>query len=596
MKRAIGVARVSTDEQAADGKVSIDTQLEAIRTWCASNGYEVVEEIREEGVSVTKDLDPDASPRPFWSAYSQLLDAETDAIVFLSRDRLSRTTDPLKVPLLLAEAAKHSDGILFVREPRIAEDPDIAGLVDYMHAISAKQDAQRRTEATTRAQAARFAAGEWATGIPPFGYRRDAATRRLKVANTEADVVRLVFHYYVNEGLSINAIARRLNADGVASPRTVRSKTGKVAAWAQSKLRDILKFEPYATGRCERRLLGATYEVEIPTVVEPDVFRRAQIVREARPRVVREGEKRSTQAGMRTGTRGLLQGLLECGHCGGRLQCNSSYVRGSRRRGQTPLVEHRYHCPNYQHDGSGCPLQPVLGSGLDRPVWEALLGVVRDGGTLREAALAHVDRLAARITELSPEVRRAQRSIEELDSEIGRRIEIEAKYGRSQEGAIARLETEKTEPLRVLQENAGLIRRRAVLERERDLVMGNIEQWAGAIRIEDLAVLDEELAASEEDHSVDYGPFDPSGAVRVWFRGTGDRDGLPLARHGVHNDTSRLAFVDLLQTKVTLWNDRARVEGMVQADLDLGAARYAVGGATVLCRASPSARSWSRAT
>ena len=42
MKRAIAVARVSTDEQAAgDDRTSIDTQLAAIEAWCARERYEV---------------------------------------------------------------------------------------------------------------------------------------------------------------------------------------------------------------------------------------------------------------------------------------------------------------------------------------------------------------------------------------------------------------------------------------------------------------------------------------------------------------------------------------------------------------------------
>ena len=113
MRTCIAVARVSTDEQAADDRTSLDTQLAEIEAWCAREGYEVVDRVREEGVSVTGDLDPEVHPRPFWDAYERLKRAEVDAIVFMSRDRLSRSRQMHAVVGLLAQARGHGDGIRF---------------------------------------------------------------------------------------------------------------------------------------------------------------------------------------------------------------------------------------------------------------------------------------------------------------------------------------------------------------------------------------------------------------------------------------------------------------------------------------------------
>jgi site-specific DNA recombinase len=49
-RRAILYARVSTDEQARSG-YSLAQQLEALREWDAREGYEVLEEVRDEGWS-----------------------------------------------------------------------------------------------------------------------------------------------------------------------------------------------------------------------------------------------------------------------------------------------------------------------------------------------------------------------------------------------------------------------------------------------------------------------------------------------------------------------------------------------------------------
>src|SRR5215208_5788466 len=50
VKKAVLYARVSTDEQARSG-YSLAQQLEALREYAAREGYEVLEEVRDEGWS-----------------------------------------------------------------------------------------------------------------------------------------------------------------------------------------------------------------------------------------------------------------------------------------------------------------------------------------------------------------------------------------------------------------------------------------------------------------------------------------------------------------------------------------------------------------
>jgi DNA invertase Pin-like site-specific DNA recombinase len=47
---AVLYARVSTDEQARMG-YSLNQQIEALREWCAREGYEVLEEVTDPGQS-----------------------------------------------------------------------------------------------------------------------------------------------------------------------------------------------------------------------------------------------------------------------------------------------------------------------------------------------------------------------------------------------------------------------------------------------------------------------------------------------------------------------------------------------------------------
>jgi len=86
--KVIGYVRVSTVEQAAEG-MSLEAQASRIRAWCEAQDAELVEIVRDEGVSGTKLL----SERDGGKRIAQLLDARrpsADAVVVVRMDRLGR--------------------------------------------------------------------------------------------------------------------------------------------------------------------------------------------------------------------------------------------------------------------------------------------------------------------------------------------------------------------------------------------------------------------------------------------------------------------------------------------------------------------------
>ncbi|KKL75709.1 hypothetical protein LCGC14_2052200, partial [marine sediment metagenome] len=229
-RTAIAIARVSTDEQAASGRTSLDTQLAEIDSWAEREGYTVVDRIREEGVSVTGDLDPDTHPRPFWDAYSRLRDGEVDVIVFLSRDRLSRSSRPHAVVGLLAEARAHGDGLRFVQGGGTG-DETTDFIMDAVNAVSVSQDASRRKEATRRGSRAKLEQGLVEGGTPPTGYRIE--DHRYVVADDEAEVVRTIFRLYTG-GRSQKSIAAWLNEHGVVTTWELRGRPRTSRGWSSS--------------------------------------------------------------------------------------------------------------------------------------------------------------------------------------------------------------------------------------------------------------------------------------------------------------------------------------------------------------------------
>jgi len=86
VERAVGYARVSTEEQATDG-ISLAAQLERIKSYCVLNRLDLVEVITEEGVSAAKPL----AERPGGRHLLELLRSDgIRHVVALKLDRLFR--------------------------------------------------------------------------------------------------------------------------------------------------------------------------------------------------------------------------------------------------------------------------------------------------------------------------------------------------------------------------------------------------------------------------------------------------------------------------------------------------------------------------
>ncbi len=86
MEKAIGYARVSTEEQATEG-ISLPAQLDRIRNYCTLNGLALVEVITEEGISAAKPL----AERPGGRRLLELLRSDgIGHVVALKLDRLFR--------------------------------------------------------------------------------------------------------------------------------------------------------------------------------------------------------------------------------------------------------------------------------------------------------------------------------------------------------------------------------------------------------------------------------------------------------------------------------------------------------------------------
>jgi len=202
--KAVGVVRVSTSQQA----LSPEAQRQAIERWCGANGVELVEVFADTGVSGAAPLDK----RPgLLSALGALGEHGAGVLIVAKRDRLAR--DPMVAAM--AEAGAKRVGARVGSAAGEGTDSDDPTAVLMRRIVDAFAEYERLVikARIKSAMAVKRAKGEALGSTAPYGYRvsadgqleRDAAEQQV-IANVQA---------LRDEGLSIRAVAERLNADGV---------------------------------------------------------------------------------------------------------------------------------------------------------------------------------------------------------------------------------------------------------------------------------------------------------------------------------------------------------------------------------------------
>ena len=134
-------------------------------------------------------------------------------------------------------------------------------------------------------------------GRPPYGYRI-GATRRFEVVPQEAEVVRLMFRLYREQGLGLRNVAGYLNRHG--------HLTRRGRSWSMGTIRDILRNRVYigTYARFGLRLPGSH-----PSMISPQEFRQVQDKMQARSPMRRSPVREPF----------LLSGLVYCSRCGNRM-------------------------------------------------------------------------------------------------------------------------------------------------------------------------------------------------------------------------------------------------------------------------------------
>src|SRR4051794_8364575 len=228
-ERAILYARVSTEEQAHSG-YSLAQQLEALREYAAREGYEVLEEIRDEGWSGAY------LERPGLDRVRDLVEAG-GAEVVLAQDADRITRDPGHRAFLDEEFERQ--GTRLVALDDWGDDTHEGELLKFLKGWVSKGERLKVAERTRRGMLRKAREGKVILPpIPDYGFRANNARDGYVVDEAKMPLVRRIFRMVGVEACSINGVVNALAAEGITTP------TGK-RRWSRTMIRNMINDDAY---------------------------------------------------------------------------------------------------------------------------------------------------------------------------------------------------------------------------------------------------------------------------------------------------------------------------------------------------------------
>jgi len=321
--RAVIYARVSTDEQAKNGKASIPEQINKCQEIIELKGwkYKINPGIyKDDGYSgQTIDGCP-AMKKLLKEAQENLF----DVVAVYDFDRLRR--DPIDSLLVCKELLKHGVQIYSINQPVEPDPPDNINKYNDARIISQTFGAMKSAlDISSFRRKSKFGmenrvkVKRQMPHSTPYGYQIEYINKgilrpeSIRTQNKiEVNIVKRIYDMYINEGFGDKVIAVKLNNKGI--------KPRRKDYWCASQIKNILT-NPIYYGEIQypkwkRTIDNKKVKVpleerivvkgDFPPIIDKITFDKAQEVR----------KKRNKFNGRALGSRYFLSGILKCGYCG----------------------------------------------------------------------------------------------------------------------------------------------------------------------------------------------------------------------------------------------------------------------------------------
>ena len=421
LKIAAVYARVSTERQ--EKEQTVDSQLDALHRAAREGGYEVA----PSHVFVDERRSGAHLDRPSLDRLRDLASEGTfEAVLISSPDRLARHY--AYQVLVMEELQRCGCEVVFLNHA-FGETPEERMLLQ-ITGVFAEYERALIKERSRRGRlfAARQGRVNWSHA--PYGYRlirkTESAPQKLVVDEKEAEVVRQIFRWCVEDGMTCYAMEKLLREQGVPT------RKGRALGWYQSTIGDILRDTVYKgvgyynrTKRVDaKKPVGSTgfkdlrpgnlrshaerpkgewIPVTVPAIVDPETWELAQEqLRKNRERATRNNSKHHY----------LLRSLLVCGECGKRM------IGWWTKNGGRYVCADRYP----RHEPWACDGRSVMAREVEGPIWEYVKELLSDPELLK-ARYEEGRGDPAVDDEQEREKERIGRKLKALDREIGRLID-----------------------------------------------------------------------------------------------------------------------------------------------------------------------------
>jgi site-specific DNA recombinase len=296
--RAAIYGRVSSSKQIDN--FSIPSQIGLMRAYCDAVGGEIIEELPEQGSAFLEGLTRSKLKRALELART----GQIDTLVFFSPDRFTRDM---------------ADGVILRRElyrlgvKLICYHPtprEITSDMEVLHILTdwqSQQYVEKMREASMRGTREKVQSGLFPQGRGPYGYHvvGTRQTSRLEVIEELAEIIKLMFTWYVHEQVSTIEIARRLTA--MAAPTSTmlyhqytKIRKRPVDEWTSGMVYWLLTNEAYtgvwyafrerrvAKTRIVNRPREDWVPITIPAIVDRSLWEAAQQQLKARGHIRRQ--------------------------------------------------------------------------------------------------------------------------------------------------------------------------------------------------------------------------------------------------------------------------------------------------------------------
>lgn len=310
-KRVITLYRVSTVGQVEKNDIPMQKQCCREFIDCRSD-WELFKEVYEKGVSGFKKSAKDRDAIQEIQQYA--IEGKFDVLLVYMFDRLGRRDD--ETPFIVEWFVQQGIEVWSVMEGQQRFDNHVDKLLNYIRYWQASGESIKTSVRVKTRLEQLTESGYYTGGSVPYGYRiekqgrtnkRNKEVNDLFIDEDAAQIVRLIFYKYVNEGFGAQRISRYLmemnirRADGSDFPNT--------------SIISMLKRRIY-TGVITNGNAESAFIPELQ-IIDQATFDRAQELMKART-------QRRNEVPLNLAGQSLLVGNVYCGHCRNRLTLTTS--------------------------------------------------------------------------------------------------------------------------------------------------------------------------------------------------------------------------------------------------------------------------------